>query len=66
MAIRLKRERKERGMSQFELARLTGIHPSDISKLESGKYPCHDSWRRRIVEALDWPADKADELFREE
>jgi hypothetical protein len=53
-------------MSQFELARITGIHPSDISKLESGRYPCHDSWRRRIVEALDWPADKADELFREE
>lgn len=66
MAIKLTSERKKRGITQFELARITGIHPSDISKLESGRYPCHDSWRQRIVEALDWPADKADELFSEE
>jgi transcriptional regulator with XRE-family HTH domain len=66
MTIKLVSERKKRGMSQYQLSRMTGIHPSDISKMESGRFPCFDGWKKRIAEALEWPADQIDELFMQE
>jgi len=45
---------------------MTGIHPSDISKMESGRFPCFSGWRKRIAEALEWPEGRIDELFAEE
>lgn len=66
MTIRLVSERKKRGMSQYQLSRMTGIHPSDISKMESGRFPCFGGWKKRIAEALEWPEELIDELFTEE
>ncbi len=66
MTIKLAEERKRRGLSQFDLARMADIHPTDISKMESGRFPCFEGWKRRIAKALDWPEDKIDELFTEE
>ena len=60
--LRLAIERKKRGWTQFELARLTNIHPSDLSQLERGlKYP-YPGWKKSLVKALNVPAD---ELFKE-
>jgi len=66
MAIRLAEERKKRGWSQYDLARAANIHPTDISKIESGRFPCFEGWRQRIIKALDWPPERADELFTQE
>ncbi len=66
VTIRLVSERKKRGISQYQLSRMTGIHPSDISKMESGRFPCFSGWRKRIAEALEWPEGRIDELFAEE
>lgn len=63
MAIRLTSERKKRGVTQYELSKKTGIHPTDISKVESGKFPTFPGWKIRIAKALDWPEDRIDELF---
>lgn len=58
-------ERKRKGLTQFELARRTGIHPANLSRLERGIWPPTSGWKRRIAKALDWPLDKADDLFEE-
>ncbi|ACX52290.1 putative transcriptional regulator, Nlp [Ammonifex degensii KC4] len=63
--LRFVAERKKRGWSQFELARRTGIHPSNLSKLERGVWPVYQGWRIKIAEALGWPLDRLDELFEE-
>jgi len=65
MTIKLTTERKKRGMSQFDLSRITGIHETDISKIESGKHYIFDGWKKRIASALDWD-DDVDILFKEE
>lgn len=63
MVIRLTAERIKRGITQYELAKKTGIHPTDISKVESGRFPTFHGWKIRIAKALNWPVKRADELF---
>ena len=63
MVIRLTAERIKRGITQYELAKKTGIHPTDISKVESGRFPTFQGWKIRIAKALNWPVKRADELF---
>ena len=60
---RLKVERIKKGLSQAELARMAGVHPSVISRLERGFLPPYAGWRKRIAKALEWPARRAYELF---
>ncbi len=50
--LRLEVERRKRGWSQARLARETGIHPTDISKLEAGQVHPWPGWRKRLAEAL--------------
>ncbi len=42
----------DRGISQFELSRLSGIHPSRISRLEAGLIEPSMKEIQRISEAL--------------
>lgn len=63
--LRLKAERLRRGISQYRLAMLTGIHPSTLCRIETGKVYPYPGWRKRLGEALGWPADRVDELFEE-
>ncbi len=44
--------RKSRKVTQFELARRTRIHPSEISRIESGRLRPTKSELERIAEAL--------------
>lgn len=63
--LRLKYERLRQGLSQHKLGALAGIHPSNISHIENGRIYPFPGWRQRLAEALEWPADRADELFEE-
>ena len=57
---RLKKFRKERGLSQLRLAYLTGINPPDISRIENGWLKPYPGWRKRLARALGC---KEKELF---
>lgn len=48
----LKSARKSKGLSQFELAKLSNVTPSDISRLENNKIYAYPGWRKRIAKAL--------------
>jgi len=60
---RIRETREKKGISQFELARRTGLHPSTISKVERGVWMPFPGWRRRIAEALEVGEN---EIFPEE
>lgn len=48
----LKEIRISKGISQFELAKMANIAPSDISRLENNKVHPYPNWRKRISKAL--------------
>jgi ribosome-binding protein aMBF1 (putative translation factor) len=52
MAARIREIRQAKGLSQWELAQRTGIHPTNLYKIENGHLRLYDGWRRRIAEAL--------------
>ena len=54
---RLKKLRKERGLTQVKMQMLTGIDQSDYSKIESGKRYYTFEQCRRIALALDTSMD---------
>lgn len=58
MNNRLKRIRKARGLSQFDLAKRADITPSDISRIENNKIYAYPGWRKRLSKALDVPEEK--------
>ena len=60
--LRLTIERKRRGLSQAQLARLADIHPATLSRLEAGKTFAYSGWRQRLERALGVPGD---ELFEQ-
>ncbi len=51
----LKKIRISRKLSQFDLAKLSDVAPSDISRIENGKLYAHPGWRERISKALNLP-----------
>lgn len=51
-AEELRRRRRERNISQAELASKSGVGADTISLLESGKHAARPSTRRRLIEAL--------------
>lgn len=57
---RLREVRKEKGLSQLKLAFMTGIAPSEISRIENGWLKPYPGWRKRLSRALDMPES---ELF---
>jgi len=54
----LKKFRKEKEWSQFELAKRSDIPQSRISQIENGKIEAYPGWRKRISVALDVEGDK--------
>lgn len=58
--LRLTIERRRKGLSQAQLARLADVHPATLSRLEAGKLFAYAGWRGRLAEVLDVPGD---ELF---
>lgn len=59
----LRETRLKKGLSQLDLAKLTNIAPTDISRIENGWLKPYPGWRRKLTEALDVPED---ELFPKE
>jgi transcriptional regulator with XRE-family HTH domain len=49
---KLKQVRNERGLSQLRLALLTGIAPSELSRIENGWIRPYPGWRKRLARAL--------------
>ena len=62
---RLEAELRARGISQSELARMTGINRVSINRMLHGKEVPWPKWRVAIADAIDWPVDRAAELFEE-
>ena len=58
MTNNLKEFRHEKGLSQLKLAFLTGISPTDISRIENDVRKAYPGWRRRLAEALGVSEDK--------
>ena len=54
--------RAVRGLSQKELARLTGIPNYLISRMETGLVLPTQDWREKLETVLRWPAN-ADQAF---
>lgn len=60
----LKKIRISKGLSQFDLAKLANVTPSDISRLENNKIFAYPGWRKRLAIALKveekdiWPKIK--------
>ena len=52
MVNRLAEIRKKRGLSQLKLAYLTGIQPTDISRVETGRLKPYPIWRKRLAQVL--------------
>ena len=52
---RLKEARKEKGLSQLKLAFMTGIPPSEISRIENDWIKPYPGWRKRLSRALGKP-----------
>lgn len=52
IAARIRQEREARGWSLGELARRTGIHPPNLSRLESGKHVPSLETLERVADAL--------------
>jgi ribosome-binding protein aMBF1 (putative translation factor) len=48
----LKEIRSSKGLSQFELAKLSNITPADISKIENNWICPFPGWRKRLASAL--------------
>jgi len=65
VTIRLVVERKARGISQSALARAATMHLSSVSAIETGRLLPWPGQKAKLAEALDWPAERADELFEE-
>jgi len=58
MTNNLKKIRHEKGLSQLKLAFLTGITPTDISRIENDVRRAYPGWRERLAEALGESEDK--------
>ena len=55
MINRVKKIRKDKDLSQFELSKKSNITQSDISQIENGKIFPYPGWRKRLSEALKVP-----------
>ena len=63
--IRLTAERKVRGLSTSALARRAEMHVSSVAQIESGRLRPFPGQVRKLAVALEWPVDRADELFED-
>ena len=52
MSNNLRKIRKDKGLSQLRLSFMTGIAPSEISRIENGWLRAFPGWRKRLARAL--------------
>ncbi|AOQ23854.1 hypothetical protein MTAT_04870 [Moorella thermoacetica] len=64
--LRLKQIRLQRGLSLTRLCQLTGIHPSNLSRIEKGLIYPYPGWRKRLTEAIGVPEDILFEVVKDE
>lgn len=62
---RLRTERERLGLSRAEVARRARIQPTTYGRIERGDERPYPVWGLRIAQAVDWPVDRASELFEE-
>ncbi len=67
MPCRMKAIRRERGLSQMQLAWLVGLTPQDVSAMETGRRRL-PGWTRRVAQKLGVvdPATLFDEVAEDE
>lgn len=53
------------GREQRKVAEDAGMNEASLSRVLNGKECAYPRWRAGIAKALDWPQDRADELFEE-
>lgn len=58
MKNNLQKIRQKRGVSQLRLSFLTGIAPSEISRIENGWIKPYPGWCKRLAKALGVPETK--------
>ncbi len=57
--------RKQKGWSQAALSRVALMHTSTVCAIEGGHMSAYPTQRIKLARALDWPEERADELFEE-
>lgn len=62
---RIEYEMRERGITQTTLASDTSINRVTVNKIIRGYEKPWPKWRNAIAKALDWPTDRAAELFED-
>ena len=58
-------EMRERGITQTALADMAGINRVTVNRILRGKEQPWPKWRDAMAKALDWPLNRAAELFEE-
>ena len=62
---RIEYELRERGITQTALADKAGINRVTVNRILCGRETAWPKWRNALAAALDWPEERADELFME-
>ena len=55
---------KQQGKTKTELARITGITRQNLNAVILGRIPAYPKYKRAIAQALEWPEERAEELFQ--
>lgn len=55
---------KQQGKTITELSRMTGVTRQNLNAVVLGRIPAYPKYRRAIAQALEWPEDRAEELFQ--
>jgi DNA-binding XRE family transcriptional regulator len=63
--MRMVKVRKVLGLSQSGLARVAEMHVSSLCAIETGRMKPWPGQSAKIARALDWPLERAGELFEE-
>ena len=56
--------RKQKGLTQSELSKMTGIPKPQISAIENRRVYAWKGWQKRIADALGWMGEPS-ELFED-
>lgn len=63
--LRIEQVLKEKGLSRAKVARMCDVNESSMSRIVRGVEPPYPNRAKRIAAALNWPTERAAELFEE-
>ena len=63
--LKVEYEARRQGKKQTEIGQACGVTVSLVSRVMRGKEEPYPKLRDGIARALDWPIERADELFEE-